>query len=57
MPAGCAADVVRVVAYIDGVFASGNETAIDSVKAAFGLPGLRNDDFVSVSTLSRFYFL
>ncbi|EAU84205.2 endoprotease [Coprinopsis cinerea okayama7 len=40
MPQNCSADVQRVVEHLDDVFRSGNQSAIEDVKANFGLSEL-----------------
>ena len=40
MPANCSSDVEAVVEYVDGVFASSNETDIMEVLNLFGLEDL-----------------
>lgn len=47
MPQNCSADVQAVVAYVDQVFTSTNETAIEEVKDAFGLSDLSHVDDVA----------
>ncbi|KAJ7572495.1 serine carboxypeptidase S28-domain-containing protein [Mycena floridula] len=51
MPANCSADVQKVTAHVDSVLLSDNTTAIDILKASFGLGELRHsEDFASALT-------
>ncbi|EGO02891.1 hypothetical protein SERLA73DRAFT_176339 [Serpula lacrymans var. lacrymans S7.3] len=55
MPAGCAADVEAVIAYLDESDAHGNATALNDLKSAFGLTGLSHiDDFASALRTNLF---
>ncbi|KAK7054098.1 peptidase S28 [Favolaschia claudopus] len=47
MPANCSADVERVIAHIDEVFTSSNETAIQAIKESFGLGDVTHLDDVA----------
>ena len=52
MPQNCSADVEAVVAHFDAVFTSTNTTAIDELKASFGLGELTHlDDVVGAREL------
>ncbi|KAJ7591592.1 serine carboxypeptidase S28-domain-containing protein [Mycena floridula] len=51
MPANCSADVQKVIAHVDSVLLSDNITAIDILKASFGLGELKHsDDFANALT-------
>jgi hypothetical protein len=46
MPHNCSADVEAIIAYVDTVLTSENTTAIDALKASFGMSDLSHlDDF------------
>lgn len=47
MPANCSADVYAVIQHIDAVFQSNNETAIQTIKDAFGMAELSHLDDVA----------
>lgn len=45
MPRNCSKDMQLAIKYVDDRLSSNNETRKDALKAKFGLPGLRDDDF------------
>lgn len=47
MPANCSADVQTVIAHIDKVFTSKNQTAIQEIKELFGLGEMTHLDDVA----------
>ncbi|KZT71695.1 hypothetical protein DAEQUDRAFT_723773 [Daedalea quercina L-15889] len=47
MPQNCSSDVQAVIGYIDTVFTSGNETAINDIKELFDMNLTHLDDFAS----------
>ncbi|TFY55378.1 hypothetical protein EVG20_g9336 [Dentipellis fragilis] len=47
MPQNCSADVQAVVAHFDSVFASGNTSAFDALKAEFGMADVVHPDDVT----------
>ncbi|KAF5358904.1 hypothetical protein D9758_004828 [Tetrapyrgos nigripes] len=47
MPQNCSADVERVIAYVDEVFSGDNQTAIDALKANWGLGSMTHLDDVA----------
>ena len=49
MAQNCSADVEAAVSYMDTVFKSGNDTAINALKAMFGLEGVSHLDDVAGS--------
>jgi hypothetical protein len=56
MPANCSADVAAVVAHFDKTFTGKNKTAIDNLKATFGMEEMSHLDDVAGSRAS-FHFL
>ena len=44
MPVNCSADVAAVIAYVDETFSGENTTAIDELKATFGLSDVTHLD-------------
>ena len=58
MPKNCSADVQLVIAHIDQVLESGDQTQITNLMASFGLGNLTHtDDFVSVRACHQFTFI
>lgn len=52
MPKNCSADVEAVVAFFDKTFTGDNQTAIDDLKALYGLQNLTHlDDVAGACTL------
>ena len=47
MPANCSADVAAVIAHVDQTFKGSNTTAIDQLKATFGLENMTHLDDVA----------
>jgi hypothetical protein len=47
MPKNCSADVEAVIAHIDQVFASGDQPAINALKATFGMVDMTHLDDVA----------
>ncbi|KAG7443164.1 uncharacterized protein BT62DRAFT_935498 [Guyanagaster necrorhizus] len=47
MPANCSADVAAVIAHIDQVFPSGNQSAIQQIKNSFGMGDMTHLDDVA----------
>ena len=47
MPQNCSADVQAVIAHVDQVFTSGDQSAIDSLKATFGMGAMTHLDDVA----------
>jgi len=47
MPNNCSADVEAVIAHIDKVFTSKNETAIQAIKDSFGMGDMTHLDDVA----------
>ncbi len=42
MPRNCSADIQAVIAHVDEVFGGDNTTAIDELKANFGMSGVKH---------------
>lgn len=47
MPKNCSADVEAVVAFFDATFTGDNQTAIDDLKALYGMEGVTHLDDVA----------
>jgi len=55
MPKNCSADVQAVVAHFDQVIGSGNTTAINALKASFGMADLTHLDDVAAALKNNLY--
>lgn len=47
MPSNCSSDVEAVVSYFDATLSGDNQTAIDELKALYGMEGLEHSDDVA----------
>ncbi|KAI6010844.1 serine carboxypeptidase S28-domain-containing protein [Pisolithus orientalis] len=55
MPQNCSADVQRVIAYLDGLYATNDTQKLQELKSAFGLGGLSHiDDFAAALQYNLF---